>query len=122
VDNVPVLAARVANSIKWPPNRGFLKKPNRAVLQPGSIVDRYGGTDGLFVAPRGTPFGNRSLPCEWANKDLNAYEVVKAIDVDAGISAPWFNQPGGGVQFELPTTVENLLQSKHLRPVGNKSP
>jgi RHS repeat-associated protein len=99
---------------KWPPNRGFEKTPDPAVLQPGSTVDRYGSPDGTFVAPEGTPFGARSLPADFANKPLNAYEVVKPIDVNAGVSAPWFGQPGKGIQFELPKTVQELLDSGHL--------
>lgn len=107
-----------AQTIVWPPNRGFLKPPDRAIIQPGTIVDRFGGAGGRFVAPQGTSFGARSLPADFASRPLNAYEVVKPIDVDAGVSAPWFNQPGGGIQFDLPQTVHQLIESGHLRPVG----
>ena len=95
-----------------------MKPPDPAVIQPGSIVDRLGGTNGTFVAPQGTPFSARSLPADFASKPLNAYEVVKPINVDAGVTAPWFNQLGGGIQFELPKTVQELLNSGHIRPVG----
>jgi hypothetical protein len=105
--------------IIWPPNRGFLKSPNSGILQPGSIVNRFGGNSGIFVAPEGTSFGARSLPAEFAGKSLNAFEVVKPIDVEAGVSAPWFEGSGGGVQFELPQTVQELIDSGHLQPVKN---
>jgi hypothetical protein len=113
------LAAKTTGNIAWPPNRGFLKPPDAGVLQPGSVVDRLGGTGGTFVAPQGTAFGARSLPADFASKPLNAFEVLKPINVDAGVSAPWFKQPGGGVQFELPQTVQQLIESGHLRAVGN---
>ena len=108
-------AGALSGSTAWPPNRGFLKPPDKAVLQPGSVVDRYGGSGGTFVAPKNTPFQARSLPANFSSKPLNAYEVVKPINVDAGVSAPWFKQPGGGVQFELPAPVQELLDSGHLR-------
>jgi hypothetical protein len=120
-DGVVNLGSKVAetDAIIWPSNRGFLNPPDRGVLQPGSMVDRFGGNTGTFVAPRGTAFEARSLPADFANKPLNAFEVLKPINVDAGVSAPWFNQPGGGGQFELPQTVQELIESGHLRPINN---
>lgn len=87
------------------------------MIQPGSIVDRVGGTGGTFVSPQGTPWAARALPETSVGKSLNAYEVLKPIKADAGLVAPWFKQPGGGVQFELPASVQKLLDSKHLRRV-----
>lgn len=103
----------------WPPNSGFLNTPNKAILQPGSIVDRFGGNNGIFVAPRGTAFESRSLPSEFINKPVNSFEVIKPIEINAGVSAPWFNQPGKGIQFELFNTVQELIDSGHLRHTGN---
>lgn len=108
-------SAAAAGEIAWPPNRGFLKPPDAGTLQPGSIVDRFGGPSGTFVAPQGTPFAARSLPADFASKPLNAYQVLKPIRTDAGVSAPWFKQPGGGAQFELPKPVQKLIESGHLR-------
>ena len=108
-----------ASSSAWPPNRGFSQSPNQAALQPGSLVDRYGSASGKFVSPQGTSFGARSLPAEFVSKPLNTYEVMKPINVDAGVSAPWFNQTGLGVQFELPQTVQQLINSGHFRATGN---
>ncbi len=108
-------SAAAAGEIAWPPNRGFLSPPNAGTLQPGSIVDRFGGPSGTFVAPQGTPFPARSLPANFASKPLNAYEVLKPVKADAGVTAPWFKQPGGGVQLELPRSVQKLIESGHLR-------
>ncbi|KUM52366.1 hemagglutinin repeat-containing protein [Rheinheimera sp. EpRS3] len=99
----------------WPPNRGFDGYSAPATLIPGVKVDRYGGPQGTFVAPDGTPFPLRALPNSSETKPLNIYEVVLPIQVDAGNAAPWFNRPGGGVQFELPKTVQELIDSGHLK-------
>ena len=39
-----------------------------------------------------------------------SYEVVKPIVVTSGSTAPWFGQPGGGIQYMLHTSVENLVR------------
>lgn len=103
-------------STTWPANRGFTSIPEKAVIQPGSIVDRYGSSSGKFVAPQGTSFGARSLPSEFSSKPLNAYEITKPISVDIGVSSPWFKQTGLGVQMELPQSVNQLIESGHMRP------
>jgi hypothetical protein len=99
----------------YPPNRGFLGEPGKASLIPGTKIDRYGSPTGTFVAPEGTPFPMRSLPENAKTRPLNKYKVTKPIEVDAGPAAPWFGQPGGGLQFELPKTVQELTESGHLR-------
>ena len=110
-------AAKGADNAAWPPNRGFDGDSAPASLIPGAKVDRYGSPNGTFVSPDRTPFPNRSLPTSSASKPLKTYEVAKTIQVDAGSAAPWFNQPGEGTQFELPRTVQDLLDSGHLRQV-----
>jgi hypothetical protein len=99
----------------YPPNRGFLGDPTRQTLVPGSVVDRYGNEQGVFVAPYGTPLGARSLPPSALNAQYNRYQVIKPIEVDRGITAPWFQQPGMGSQYVLPSSVQDLLRSGQLR-------
>lgn len=110
-------ASKAGKAVSWPPNRGFDDDMAPATLIPGARIDRYGSPDGTFVAPEGTPFPMRSLPDSAVSKPLNSYEVVRPIEVDAGSAMPWFNQPGGGVQFELPGTVRELIDSGNLREV-----
>ncbi len=102
-------------SIKWPPNSGFQGKPVTKTLKPGTVVDRYGGDTGKFVSPQGTPYANRSLPPGSDARPYSAYEVVKPIDVQSGKIAPWFDQPGGGTQYQFTQSIENLIQSGYLR-------
>lgn len=106
-----------SSRIVWPPNRGLEGESAKASLIPGAKVDRYGSEEGSFVAPAGTPFPQRSLPAGYEKKQLHEYEVLKPIDADAGTTAAWFGQPGGGTQFELPGSVRELIDSKHLKRV-----
>jgi RHS repeat-associated protein len=100
----------------WPPNRGFLHPPTPVTLRPGTRIDRFGHEGGTFASPQGTPFALRGLPPRSASKPYRVYEAVKPLDVNAGTAAPAF---GGGLgpQYELPQSIEALIQSGHLRRV-----
>ena len=64
------------------------------------------------------PASARSLAPGAELKPLNSFEVLKPFEVDAGRAAPWFNQPGGGLQFDLGTrTVQDLVDAQILRPL-----
>ncbi len=81
-------------------------------------IDRYGSPFGTFASPEGTPFGQRALPAAHQSLPYTVYEVTRPIpNVQAGLSEPWFCQPGMGVQYELPTSVQDLLDSGHLAEV-----
>ncbi len=114
----PVVQVPVRTANKYPPNNGFQGTPGRASVIPGAKLDRYGGTGGSYLSPAGTPVAARSLPPEAELRPLHSYEVVKPFEVDAGAVAPWFGQPGGGIQYRLGTnTVQDLIDSGHLRPL-----
>lgn len=100
-------------TVAYPPNRGF-EFSGRATLIPGTRVDRYGKPTGSFVSPEGTPFSQRSLPASAQSKSYNVYQVAKPFEVDAGPAAPWFGQQGKGMQYELPTSVQNLMNDGFL--------
>ncbi len=100
----------------WPANRGF-EDVSRATLLPGTRVDRYGAEAGTFVSPEGTPLGMRALSPESRKKVYLVYEVLMPIEVDVGLVTPWFGQPGFGLQFELPNTVDYLVRWGYLRRV-----
>lgn len=39
----------------------------------------------------------------------NKYEVLKELPVKQGTIAPWFGQPGGGIQYQLePKFVDSI--------------
>jgi hypothetical protein len=112
-------------NIRWPSQdkypRGFVDGTIvKETLPKGTKIDRYGTRDGTFVAPEGTPYSNRSLPPGSYNKPYERYEVIKPIEVDSGKTAPWFGEKGGGTQYDLPKTIEELLDDDSIRFIGKK--
>ena len=103
-------------SINYPPNNGAVPGTEKMItLQPGTKIDRYGAETGRYVSPYGTPFANRSLPPGSDELPYHVYEVLKPIQVQSGLIAAWFDQPGGGIQYQFAQTIENLIQSGYLR-------
>lgn len=84
-------------------------------LQPGTRIDRYGNDKGIFTSPEGTPFDQRALAPGSENSPYSAYEVIKPFDVNAGKVVPWFDQPGGGTQYQLPKSIRELLDSGYIK-------
>ncbi|KZL12453.1 hypothetical protein PsAD26_02526 [Pseudovibrio sp. Ad26] len=105
--------------VDWPPNYGFDGPPKIQELQSGQTFDRYGGRfdekgnfsdRGTFVAPRDVPFDQRSLPDSTKNSPYRQYEVLKPIpQVNSGRAASWFGKTGGGIQYQLPMSIDELL-------------
>lgn len=97
----------------YPPDSGYLHGPDgkpiewQQTLAPGKNVDRYGSEYGSFLAPALSPYWSRAIPP--ANLDgtppagcnYHDYRVLKPFTVDAGPVAPWFAQPGLGLQYQL---------------------
>lgn len=104
---------RSGNSWVYPPSDGFLVIGGKAVryrqkLAAGSRIDRFGYSGGSYLAPAGTLFLQRALPPQNLNtpvgtpqSNYHLYCVVTPFDVDAGPTAPWFEQPGLGLQYKL---------------------
>jgi hypothetical protein len=103
----------VTKSWIYPPDNGYVTGPggqpeeSKLRLYKGQDIDRYGSVYGSFLAPAGLPYSARSIPpsnldgtppalCNYTD-----YQVAKSFRVDAGPIAPWFGQPGGGIQFQL---------------------
>lgn len=124
----------------YPPDNGYAIGPDGQPIEfhltmlPGSDMDRYGSQYGSFLAPAGLSYAERSIPPQ--NLDGNPaqscnyhdYQVLKPFTVDAGPIAPWFAQPGGGLQYQLdaalvpgaPATLNVLwlVDNGYLRPIG----
>jgi hypothetical protein len=105
----------------FPPKNGFrLDSAGNPISVPlslrvGQKLDRFGGEGGQFLAPAGTPYSQRSLPPQSLNTiegdypfNYHVYKVLKPFPVDAGPAAPWFNQPGEGIQYKIPGNVDNV--------------
>lgn len=101
----------------WPEDSGFANGSKPMTLQPGTLIDRYGPESGHFLSPEGTPFEQRALFPGTQMKGYSIYEVVKPLEVQGGEVAPWFNQPGGGTQYETSSSIESLIESGILRRI-----
>ena len=58
-----------------------------------------------------------ALALETFLKPYNVYVVTKPIEVNVGRIAPWFDEPGLGIQYELNQSVENLIEQGFIRRV-----
>jgi RHS repeat-associated protein len=107
---------RFAKNPGWPPDRGFFSgKSDSLLLTPGVEIDRFGHPGGTFVSPRGVGFGQRALPGSYRTlQPYHVYEVLMPINVKSGLASPWFKQGGMGVQYELPKSVQDLINNGSL--------
>jgi len=85
----------------YPPNNGLYNLMDSQPLKIGTLIDRYGHTSGTYFAPEGTPFSMRSLPSFAREKEYHVYKVIKEFTPETGLTASWFNQNGGGIQYRF---------------------
>lgn len=113
-------AARNANwqkngSIWWPPNNGAVANTEHDTQLPaGTVVGRIGGTKGRYVAPPNTPREKLSLAPSSDSAPYTEYRLLKTVKVKEAIVAPWFDKPGGGTQYLLPDSIENMMKNNQL--------
>ncbi|KJK56482.1 TNT domain-containing protein [Saccharothrix sp. ST-888] len=101
----------------YPPSDGYVVRPDGTPVEftvrlfPGQDIDRYGSEYGSFLAPEGIPYAARSIPPQSldgspaAGCNYRDYRVLKPFTVHAGPIAPWFGQPGYGLQYQLDGTL-----------------
>lgn len=104
-------------SIKWPPNNGAVAGTEKTItLKIGTILGRYGSDKGYYVTNPGADPTTLSLS---PTTDLTHYtEYIVKRDIQGVISAtiaPWFDQPGGGVQYLLPKMIKILVEKGYIR-------
>jgi RHS repeat-associated protein len=101
----------------YPANDDFEGVPEKTTLKPGDRFDRFGSPKGSFASPTGTPLAERSLPSSVTGTPVK-YRVIKPIEnVQSGKIAPWFGQPGGGIQYKLPKSIEQLKAEKYIEEI-----
>ena len=105
---------------KWAPNGGrvpgTIKKGQR--LSVGTIIDRYGNQYGKYTSPVGIPYEQRALPYVENPNAYHQYEVLEPIDnVTVSEIAEAFEQPGGGIQYELPASIKQLIKDGYIKEV-----
>ncbi len=112
------------DGIIYPPNNGFITIETKTINS--GNINRYGGfyekgvfkDKGKFVSPEEVPFEGRALPESAKDKPLQVYEVLKPIpDVKSGNAIPWFNQTGGGTQYLLPESIDDLVEQGFLKRI-----
>lgn len=115
-----------AGGWRFPPNNGFADGFQSFDMVPGQVIDRFGSNFGRFFSPFGVPFAQRALPP--SNLDTleprypfnyHVFKVLKPFTVQAGIAAPWFGQPGGGLQYRSPTmNADQLIRGGFVQPLN----
>lgn len=111
----------------WPPNRGATGT-FETTLKPGDKFDRYGGwydengvfqDKGTFVAKDGTPNTDRALQPGTDGKPYYRYEVIKEVPgTKQGDVIPWFGEKGGGIQYELPANINDLIKEGYIKVIN----
>lgn len=101
----------------FPPNDGFAGRRRATVLKPGTIVDRFGRPTGKYLAPADSSYMGRSIPYDRLKMPYYRYEVVRPLRVATGRIGPWFDQPGGGIQYMTSRPIAELVASGHLKQV-----
>ena len=100
---------------RFPDRDGFAGRARTAWLRPGTVLDRFGHPGGSFLAPADASYMGRSIPYDRLKMPYYRYEVVRPLRVRSGRIAPWFDQPGGGIQYKTERRVGELVASGHLR-------
>ena len=99
----------------YPPNDGFAGIPQKITLEVGTMLQRTGSLYGSFVAPAGTPSQMLALPYDKIGQVPVYLQVQQPLQVLAGKVAPWFGQMGGGTQYVLNSSVQQLITDGVLR-------
>lgn len=119
----------------WDPDRGSWNYPDADAGYPdgfdgpvapnqlgeGDVIDRFGRPGGEYASPAGTPFPDRALPPSSIGAGYHQYEVLRPLPegVTEGRIAPWFEQPGGGVQYKFDRSIEWYETNGYLRKIGD---
>jgi hypothetical protein len=99
-----------------------------AELPSGTHLARFGYPGGAWLSPEATPFAELALPPGSALKPYFEYVVVDdptklppGFHIEQSQVAPWFHQPGGGIQYRVigpdgaDAPVQALIDSGFLK-------
>lgn len=107
-------------SINYPPNNGAVPGTEvNMTLKPGGTLGRYGniGEKSNFVTQTGAEASKLALPPNTNPAIYQEFEVIKEISgtIQAEI-APWGGSAGGGLQYELPKPILQLIKEGYIVP------
>ncbi|KXT75900.1 TNT domain-containing protein [Streptococcus sp. DD12] len=102
----------------WPGQKGdsnidgFVEgEYQKTTLSPGNRIDRFGSDYGHFFGNIGESKEMRAMSPNSDFKNYNQYEILVDLPVLKGEIAPWFDQPGGGIQFKLDSLFAKQVMS-----------
>ena len=95
---------------------GFLDgKYKESVILPGTRINRIGSNPtGRYFSPEGATFGEKALPPFMKLQPNSDYIVLKEIPTKVGLVAPWFDEPGMGIQYFTYSTIDELEKGRFL--------
>ena len=95
---------------------GFLNgKYKESVILPGTRINRIGSNPtGRYFSPEGATFGEKALPPFMKLQPNSDYIVLKEIPTKEGLVAPWFDEPGMGIQYYTYLTIDELEKGNFL--------
>lgn len=107
-------------SINYPPNNGAVPGTEvNMTLKPRDTLGRYGniGEKSNFVTQTGVDASKLALPPNTNPAIYQEFEVIKEIPgtIQAEI-APWGGSAGGGLQYELPKPILQLIKEGYIVP------
>ena len=107
---------RPDGSTWWPPNNGAVPGSEKMVThRKGSEFGRIGANSGSHVAPPNTSPERLALKPGTDVAVYNEYRVIKDIpQVQQAEVAAWFDMPGGGVQYKLPASINELMEMGYI--------
>lgn len=105
-------------SINYPPNNGAVPGTEvNMTLKPGDTLGRYGniGEKSNFVTQTGADASKLALPPNTDPTIYQEFEVIREIPetIQAEI-APWGGSAGGGLQYELPMPILQLIKEGYI--------
>ena len=95
---------------------GFLNgEYKESVILPGTRINRIGSNPtGRYFSPEGATFGEKTLPPFMKLQPNSDYIVLKEIPTKEGLVAPWFDEPGMGIQYYTYLTIDELEKGNFL--------
>ncbi|MCI8589400.1 MAG: glycohydrolase toxin TNT-related protein [Clostridiales bacterium] len=110
--------ASTALQTYYPPNDGFSGAVQKITLEAGTLIQRTGDLVGRYIAPAGTPTQMLSLPYDKIGQPTTILQLQQSVEVLVGRVAPWFEQIGGGIQYQLGTPLDQLISEGIIKIFG----